>query len=356
MMSKKILITGGCGFVGINLCQKLKLKYPSYQIIAFDNLRRRGSELNIEKLKNLEVEFIHGDIRNPEDFEGIEGLELIIDASAEPSVTAGLNGGQSQLININLTGTINILNLALKHKAKFIFLSTSRIFPIENINDIGFKEEETRFQLLNEQNKNGVSGKGISEKFDKEGYRSLYGASKLSAEHIITEYNHFFKLNTIVNRCGVLTGPYQMGKVDQGVTVLWLARHYWKKDLAYFGYGGEGKQVRDILHIDDLFDLVDIQIHNFDLYNGKTFNVGGGQESSVSLQELTSICEEITGNKLMIKKVSEDRIADIRIYITDNEKISNISGWAPKRDPKKIVGDIFDWVRTNEKSLNNILN
>jgi CDP-paratose 2-epimerase len=355
MSSKKILITGGCGFVGINLCQKLKLKYPDYQIIAFDNLRRRGAELNIEKLKDLAIEFIHGDIRNPEDFEGIDELDLIIDASAEPSVVSGLDGGQNQLININLIGTLNILNLALKHKSQFIFLSTSRIYPIENINNIMFSENETRFQILKDQNLNGVSEKGIAESFNKEGYRSLYGASKLSSEHIITEYNHFFNLNTIVNRCGVLAGPHQMGKVDQGVAVLWLARHYWKKDLTYLGYGGEGKQVRDVLHIDDLFDLIDLQIHDFDLYNGQTFNVGGGQESSVSLQELTTICEEITGNQLNIKKVAEDRVADIRLYITDNTKISTISGWLPQRNPQKILLDIFDWVKTNEKSLIKIL-
>ncbi len=355
-MNKTILITGGCGFVGINLCQKLKLKYPKCNVIAFDNLRRRGSELNIEKLKELNIEFVHGDIRNPEDFESIENVDVVIDASAEPSVVAGLNGGQSQLININLTGTINVLNVALKHNAQFIFLSTSRIFPIENINNIAYIEEQTRFQIAKEQVISGVSTKGIAENFDKEGYRSLYGASKLSSEHIIAEYNHFYNLPTIINRCGVLTGPHQMGKVDQGVVVLWLARHYWKKDLAYFGYGGEGKQVRDILHIDDLFDLIDNQINNFNLYNGKTFNVGGGQDSSVSLQELTRICEGVTGNKLSIKKVKEDRIADIRIYITDNTVINKLSGWQPKCTPTNIISDIFDWIKSDEQKLKKILN
>jgi len=352
----KILVTGGCGFVGFNLCKKLKQKYSSYHIIAFDNLRRRGSELNTQRLKDLDVEFIHGDIRNIEDFDGIDGIDLIIDASAEPSVLAGLDGGFSQLININLNGTINIIQLALKHNAKFIFLSTSRIYPIKPLNQIEYSEGESRFNIEDNLNQVGISRKGISEQFTKEGYRSLYGVSKLSSENIITEFNEFYGLKSIVNRCGVLAGPHQMGKVDQGVAVLWLANHFWKKDLAYFGYGGNGKQVRDMLHIDDFFDLIDLQIHYFNKFSGQDFNIGGGLDSSVSLKELTEICQEVTENKIEIKSITEDRLADIRIYVTDNTKITNLSGWTPKRTPTKIMTDIFEWVKLNQSELKQILN
>lgn len=351
-----ILIPGGCGFVGSNLATKLKQNYPNYEITVLDNLKRRGSELNIQRLKENDIEFVHGDIRNTEDLEGIKATNLIIDASAEPSVLAGLDGSQNYLINTNFNGTINCLNLALKHKADFLFLSTSRVYPINQIDKINFTETDTRFQISEQQPILGITQQGIDETFPLEGYRSLYGATKLASELVIAEYGNMLGLRTIINRCGVITGPYQMGKVDQGVVVLWVARHYWKKKLAYFGYGGEGKQVRDMLHIDDLYDLVDYQIHNIDDINGKTFNVGGGLNCSASLKELTQICEQVIGNSIDIGKVAKTRTADIRIYVTNNEKITNEINWTPKRTPQQIIIDIHNWIHKNEHTLSEILN
>jgi CDP-paratose 2-epimerase len=135
-----------------------------------------------------------------------------------------------------------------------------------------------------------------------------------------------------------------------------VARHFWKSKLGYFGYGGEGKQVRDILHIHDLFRLIDKQVHNIIQYTGNVYNVGGGNECSVSLKELTSICEEVTGNRILIEKVPETRLADIRIYITDNSKINSISGWKPEKKPKEIISEIYEWVKENQTILNKILN
>lgn len=352
----KILITGGCGFVGSNLAIIFKSKYPDYHIIAFDNLKRRGSELNIQRLKERNIEFIHGDIRNPEDFDSIGELNSIIDCSAEPSVLAGLNNTPNQTININLVGTINILNLAIKKKASFLFLSTSRVYPIKFLNEIKYHEDTTRFQISPEQVISGLSPKGISERFPIDGFRSLYGASKLSSEIIIQEYIEFFNLKAVINRCGVIAGPNQMGKVDQGVTVLWVARHFWKKPLGYFGFGGQGKQVRDVIHIEDLVKLIDIQIHNMVEYNSKTFNVGGGNDVSFSLCELTEHCAEVTGNKIKIDSVPETRVADIPIYITDNSLIESTVNWKVERSVKDIVSDIFTWIQKNEKLLKPILN
>lgn len=352
---KTVLIPGGCGFVGSNLAIKLKEKYPNYKIIAFDNLKRRGSELNISRLKKMDIEFIHGDIRNQEDFEVLPAVSTIIDASAEPSVLAGLEGTPNYLIHTNFNGTINCLNFALKHKADFVFLSTSRIYPINLLEQIEFEETETRFQVTDNQPIAGISPKGISEEFPTEGYRSLYGATKLASELVIAEYQQLLGLNTVINRCGVITGPYQMGKVDQGVVVLWVARHFWKKKLGYFGYGGTGKQVRDILHIHDLFELIDFQIHNMEVVNGKTMNAGGGQEISISLQELTKICEEVTGNTIQIDAVPETRVADIRIYLTDNSRVKELTGWTPKKTPRQIIEDIYEWIKENESQLEGIL-
>ncbi len=350
-----ILITGGAGFIGSALAFEIKKANPNTNIYCLDNLKRRGSELNIPRLKKEGIYFVHGDIRNKEDFDGLPPIDLIIEASAEPSVLAGINSTPDYLLNTNLVGTINCLNFALKNKSDFIFLSTSRIYPIKNIEKSVYSETETRFELAENQTIIGLSKNGISENFPLNGTRSLYGASKLTSELIIQEYGETYGIRTVINRCGVLTGPWQMGKSDQGVVVLWAARHFWKKNLSYIGYGGSGKQVRDILHTSDLYQLIDWQIKNLDKIHGETYNVGGGTDVSVSLLELTNYCENITGNKIEISKVAETRQADIPIYITDNTKITTLSGWKPQIKPQQIMNEIFDWITANEKDLENIL-
>lgn len=351
-----ILITGGAGFVGSNLAVLLKEKYPSYSVICFDNLKRRGSELNLIKLKALDIEFIHGDIRDRSDFEQIKvPVDCVVDAAAEPSVLAGLDGNTDYLIGTNLNGTINALNFCIKHKAKFIFLSTSRVYPIKAIEGIEVVEAATRFEISANQKMPGINTNGISEMFPLTGARSLYGATKLASEMMVEEYHEMFELKTVINRCGVITGPYQMGKVDQGVVVLWMAKHFWKKNLSYVGYGGTGKQVRDMIHIKDLFNVIDLQIQQIDKFNGQIFNIGGGRKISTSLQELTAICEKITGNKIPIQPVAETRKADIRLYITDNSKITGFTGWEPQIPVEQIMEDIFHWIKGNEQQLKPIL-
>ena len=354
-MNENFLITGGCGFVGSNLAVLFKKRHPNANIYAMDNLKRTGSELNLNRLKKHSINFLHGDIRNKEDFSPLPKIDFIIECAAEPSVLSGINTSPDYVLNTNLLGTINCLNFARENNAKFIFLSTSRVYPIKKLNQIEFEIGESRFNIKDNKTLKGVSKNGISESFTINGPRSFYGTSKLSSELLIQEYNEFYNLNTIINRCGVLTGPWQMGKVDQGVIALWIAKHYWKKELNYIGYGGQGKQVRDILHISDLFELLDKQINNFSVYNSKTFNVGGGNGVSVSLKELTELCNEITGNKIPINAVLENRPADIPIYITDNRKIEKISGWRPKTNPKEIILDTFNWIKANESILQNIL-
>lgn len=351
----RILITGGAGFVGSSLAIALKQNYPSYEIFCLDNLKRKGSELNVARLGKQGIQFIHGDIRSKEDFDSLPLVDSIIEASAEPSVLAGLNGSPDYLINTNLFGTVNCLNYAVKCKANFIFLSTSRIYPIKTIETLDFIESETRFELTDNQQIKGVSAKGIAEDFPLDSPRSLYGTTKLASELIIQEYNEFYKLKTVINRCGVLTGPWQMGKVDQGVMVLWIAKHFFEQQLAYIGYGGTGKQTRDILHVADLYRLIDWQLHNIDKVNGEILNAGGGVEVSVSLQELTEICQEVTGNTIPITKVAENRPADIRLYITDNSKVTALTGWKPEIGVKQIVEEITAWLAENREALEPIL-
>lgn len=159
----------------------------------------------------------------------------------------------------------------------------------------------------------------------------------------------------IINRCGVLTGPWQMGKVDQGVVVLWAARHLYGGKLSYIGYGGQGKQVRDMLHVNDLLQLLIHQIDNMESLRGETFNVGGGREVSLSLKELTELCVSSTGNSIDIQSIAETRNADIPIYISDNTYVTQKTGWRPTTTPEPIVEEIVDWLREHESVLRPIL-
>lgn len=351
----KILITGGAGFVGSSLAIAIKTNYPQYEVISLDNLKRKGSELNLPRLAKAGIQFVHGDIRSKEDFDALPIVDAVIEASAEPSVLEGLDGTPDYLINTNLVGTINCLNYAKRAKANFIFLSTSRVYPIKTIEKLNYVEAESRFQLADEQPVRGVSSKGIAEDFPLDGARSLYGATKLASELIIQEYNEFYGLKTVINRCGVITGPWQMGKVDQGVMVLWVAKHFWQQQLAYIGYGGTGKQTRDMLHVADLYRLVDFQLHNIDQVNGEILNAGGGVDVSASLQELTKICQEVTGKTIPINEVKENRTADIRLYVTDNTKVTNLTGWKPEISMKQIVTEITEWITANDEALAYVL-
>lgn len=354
MKHKKILITGGAGFVGSSLGLKLKEHYRDTEVIALDNLLRRGSELNLPRLKEGGVKFVHGDVRNKEDL-NFSDVDLLIECSAEPSVMAGVNSSPDYLLNTNLMGAINCFELARKTGADIIFLSTSRVYPVEEINSLKYKETKTRFELLGEQVYPGVSAKGISENFPLGKVRSLYGATKLCAEFLLQEYRENYKIKIVIDRFGVITGPWQMGKIDQGVVVLWLARHFFNNPLSYIGFGGIGKQVRDFVHIDDVFEAVNLEIKNIDKFDGEIFNIGGGREISVSLKELTKYCQEITGNTIEIKGVKEDRPGDIRIYLSDATKFINASGWKPQRNTKETLEEIYRWIVGHQSELRRVL-
>ncbi|QIR38006.1 NAD-dependent epimerase/dehydratase family protein [Tolypothrix sp. PCC 7910] len=355
-MSRQVLITGGAGFVGSSLGLGLTQRHPDWKITALDNLKRRGSELNLPRLKQARIQFIHGDVRSSEDLDSLSlKPDLILECSAEPSVLAGYTS-PGYVLQTNLVGTINCLELARKTQADFIFLSTSRIYPINYLNSLKFTEEKTRFQLLEQQLLSGVSSHGISEEFPLDKARSLYGTTKLASELLIAEYGEAYGLRTLINRCGVLTGPWQMGKVDQGVFALWMAFHYFQKPLKYIGYGGTGKQVRDFLHVSDLLELIDLQIHSLEKLKGQTFNVGGGVNNTLSLHETTQLCQEITGNKVPITPIPETRIGDVPIFITDSYKVRNATGWQPKKDAKMTLTEIYEWIAKFEQQVSDIFN
>ncbi|MGH9441781.1 MAG: NAD-dependent epimerase/dehydratase family protein [Thermoanaerobaculia bacterium] len=354
--ARAVLVTGGAGFVGSNLAIRLKGAHPGWQVLAFDNLRRRGSELNLARVREAGVEFIHGDIREPEDLSAIPGrIDLLLECSAEPSVLAGSGGSPAYVVQTNLLGTFHCLERVRRDQGRMLFLSTSRVYPIRGLNEIRTEETEDRFSILDRQDVPGISARGVAEDFPLTGPRSLYGATKLASELLIEEYRDLYGVPSIVDRCGVIAGPWQMGKVDQGVFCLWMARHCFGGKLSYVGWGGTGKQVRDLLHIDDLGDLVEIQIRKFDRLDGATFNVGGGASTSLSLRETTALCEEISGRRIEIGSVPETRLADVKTYVSDIGRVSAATGWSPGRSPTDILRDIHDWIGSRKDELRPIL-
>ncbi|MGH8023550.1 MAG: NAD-dependent epimerase/dehydratase family protein [Limisphaerales bacterium] len=372
---KKILITGGAGFVGSNLAMALRRAFPEAQVVAMDNFYRRGSELNVPRLDGAGVRIHRGDVRENGGFPP-GPFELLIECSAEPSVLAGLTRTEARasasgslphgrgsdapreaspdyLFQTNLVGAYQCLEKARAWNSRFIFLSTSRIYPIATLEAHPWREEATRF-AWEDNGASGISSRGVSEKLDSAGPRSLYGFTKLAAEQLIEEYRAAYGLKAVVNRCGVIAGPWQFGKVDQGVAALWVMAHCFGRPLSYIGYGGAGKQVRDFLHVDDLCELVTEQVRHFDGWDGWCGNVSGGMANTASLRELTALCEEITGKKTEIKSVSENRPNDLRLFIGDCAKLFARTQWRPGRNVRKVIQDIHSWVKENAASLEKI--
>ncbi|CAI8045588.1 CDP-paratose 2-epimerase [Geodia barretti] len=306
------------------MARRYRQHYPNRRIVAFDNLSRRGSELNLADFRARNIEFIHGDVRFPRDLESLTGtFDLLIDAAAEPSVHAATNA-----IDTNLKGTLNCLEWARRRAGALLFLSTSRPQP---------KDPQPA----------GLSAAGIGESFATSGHRSLYGATKLASELFVQEYCAAYGLNTLINRCGVIAGPGQWGRADQGVYALWVAGHYFGLGLRYTGFGGRGKQVRDLLHPDDLFALLEAQVACPAAWTGDVFNAGGGLASSTSLVEYTRLCQEATGRTLAIGSIPETQPTDIPYYVTDNAKAQAAFGWTPQKTARDIVGDIHTWLVDN---------
>jgi CDP-paratose 2-epimerase len=338
-VARHLVVTGGSGFVGANLCLGLAERHPDWTITAFDNLRRRGSELNLPRLRAAGVRFVHGDVRAPGDLLALPRCDALVECSAEPSALAGVGESPDYLVQTNLVGAYHCLELARRDDAQVVFLSTSRVYPYGALDALPYRETDTRFEL---------EGAGVAEDFPLEGPRTLYGATKLAAEHLITDYAAVAGLPTIIDRCGVIAGPWQMGKVDQGVFTFWVLAHQTGRPLRYIGYGGRGKQVRDLLHVDDLVELIDRQLGDPGHWAGRTVNVGGGREVSLSLRETTELCRELTGRGVPVGVADEDRPGDVRIYLTDASRLYGLTDWRPRHSAEETLADIAAWVRANE--------
>ena len=191
----------------------------------------------------------------------------------------------------------------------------------------------------------------INEKFDTFEAKSIYGFSKYSSEHLIREFSFLYKIKYIINRLGVISGPWQFGKQDQGFVSLWVWKHLNRKKLSYIGFGGKGLQIRDVIHIADVCKLITKQIKKINKINNLTLNVGGGSKNLISLKNLTKICQKITSNRIRIFSKKTTSEYDIPYYVTNNFKVKKIYNWHPKKNILDIVKDVYKWMVLNKKIL-----
>lgn len=336
-----LLITGGSGFIGSNLAFHLS---HQHRITVMDNLVRRGSELNVPKFKDYGIEFIHGDIRNSEDLNHLKiKFDIILETAAQPAACTGYDNPVFDITN-NYLGCLNVLEYARRTAAKVIFWSTNKVYDGDRLNAMPRKEQSSRYVWKHK------GFKGISENYPIDGgNHSIYGLSKVCADLTCQEWAKAFDMPIIINRFSCLAGPGQFGKSEQG----WLS---WFVIAALFNlpvtlYGFKGKQVRDVLFMPDILDLVDRQIKAIDKYRGEVFNIGGGQTVNTSLLECIDTIERLTDKKIKWSYDKNARKADQCIYISDIKKAKDHFKWIPKVGMEEGIVAIIDWVNKNEKEL-----
>lgn len=340
---RKIFITGICGFLGSNLA--LYFHSLGHKVYGADNLLRKGSEKNFKLLKKKGIKIFKIDLAKIEKF-SFPGkninFQVLIHCAALTSVLDGTNSYSTELLyKNNLLSTLNSLKICNISKSKFIYISSSRIYSIFEINKLKFKIKNNRFTM--KKNKlSGISSKGINESFSTNSPLSFYGSSKLICENLVKEYCIFNKIPFLINRCGLLAGSGQLYKNDQGIISYWINSWKNKKKLSYIDFGENGYQVRDCLHPWDLSNLIRKQISylNRKKQKKKIFNVSGGILSSFSLKELSLWCEK----NMFVKKIGRikrTRFFDTKWIVLDNSFAKKTFKWKIKFSKHKIFQDIY---------------
>jgi CDP-paratose 2-epimerase len=325
----RILIAGICGFTGAALARNIQRAIEGACIVGVDNLIRPGSETNRAGLRALGIQVFHGDVRTPSDLEALPAADWVIDAAANPSVLAGVDGRSSsrQLIEHNLHGTLNLLEYCKRHKAGFILLSSSRVYSIAALTSLPLRVEGSRFvpELVPH-----VTAGGITEAFPVTPPVSLYGSTKLASETMALEYGYTFDFPVWINRCGVLAGAGQFGTAEQGIFSYWIHAHAARLPLRYIGFGGAGLQVRDGFHPEDLAALLLLQMRDTEGNGDRIFNAGGGARNAMSLAELTAFCDQRFG----VHQPAPDlriRPFDLPWVVMDSDRAQRRFGWKLRR-------------------------
>jgi len=344
----KLLITGICGFVGSTLTRALLASSENLQIVGVDNFIRPGSELNRRELAALGVSILHADVRSATDFATLPATDFVIDAAANPSVLAGVDGKTSsrQLLEHNLGGTLNILEYCKTHRAGLILLSTSRVYSVPPLAALPVAVHQRAFRPAGTSLPGGLTAAGVSETFSTAPPISLYGSSKLASEIIALEYAETFQFPVWINRCGVLAGAGQFGKPDQGIFSFWINAHLRRRPLKYIGFDGQGHQVRDCLHPRDLVPVLLAQMQHRGPDQPRIANFSGGAANAMSLAQLTDWCDARFGQHPVASEATP-RPFDIPWMVLDASLAEKAWNWSPKILLPQVLEEIAQHAEQN---------
>lgn len=355
MRAMRFLISGVCGFVGSTIAKALVDSGRGHKIVGFDNFIRPGSETNRDELKRLGVQIFHADLRAASDVDALPPADFVIDAAANPSVLAGVDGKTSsrQLVEHNLGGTINLLEYCKAHKAGFILLSTSRVYAIEPLARLPVVVRDGAFAPDSGATlPAGLTAAGLDETFSTGAPISLYGATKLASEAMALEYGETFGFPVFVNRCGVLAGAGQFGRADQGIFAYWINSWRQKRPLKYLGFGGLGHQVRDCLHPRDLLPLLEKQTAAGRIAAAdRLLNIAGGAASAMSLRQLSEWCENRFGPHEVVQD-GTPRPFDIPWIVLDPARAERVWSWRPQTTTSQVLDEIAQHAETRPDWLN----
>jgi len=335
-MSKRILITGGAGFIGSNLSSYFLSK--GRRVIVFDNLSRRGSQENLRWLLSQkgDLEFIQGDVRNFSAIKkAVSKSDFIFHLAAQTAVTTSLKNPQEDF-EINAQGTLNVLEAirAQKRKIPIIFSSTNKVYG--NLTNIFIAKNSSRYEISNLR-------LGINESQPLDFY-SPYGCSKGVADQYVCDYARIYGLPTVVFRQSCIYGPRQFGIEDQGWVAHFVISAILGKPVTIYG---DGLQVRDLLYIDDLVSAFEKVLEKIDKVGGQVYNIGGGVKNTISIwKEFEPLLFELTGKKVKVR-FGKARPGDQKVYISDISKAKRDFNWQPKVGIKEGLKKLIAWVEKN---------
>ncbi len=334
----KVLITGGAGFIGCNLADRYLTSGDD--VVLFDFLARKGSERNLDwlKSKHKNINFVKGDICDSESVKKVvKDVDTIFHTAAQVTVTDSVKDPMKDF-RVNILGTLNVLEAARQSKndPTIIFTSTNKVYG-DNVNGIPIKERETRYVFDDKKYENGIPPEFP---IDAAGH-SPYGVSKLAADQYIRDWSKTYDLKTTVFRMSCIYGTRQFGNEDQGWVAHFVISSFLNRPLVIFG---DGKQVRDVLFIDDLVDAFGKAIENINKIKGKAYNIGGGSENTVSLLELLELLKKFGLNPEYT--FGDWRPSDQKVYISDVRKATEF-GWKPSVAPEDGIKRLLDWIKAN---------
>jgi CDP-paratose 2-epimerase len=336
---KYTLITGGAGFVGVNLADRLLSE--GKKVMIFDNLSRAGVQNNLFWLKerhpgNLQI--MIGDVRDKEAVkQAVQKATQVFHFAAQVAVTSSLINPYHDF-EVNALGTLNVLE-AIRNAPQqppLVFTSTNKVYG--DLEDVGLVMNGTRYHpesLFFRQN-------GISEKRNLD-FHSPYGCTKGVADQYILDYARTFGLKTVVFRMSCIYGPHQFGTEDQGWVAHFLIQALKGKPITLYG---DGKQVRDILFVEDLVNAFLLAQEHMSTISGNAFNIGGGPKNTISLLELIDMIDNVSGIRPELN-FDAWRPSDQKYYVSDFTKFKSVTGWQPVNDPKQGVTKLYEWLLEN---------